>query len=66
MKKLEAIDEYLHEVYRKAARLLKSETGTSFNQTSLNIRLDAIAQYIENHFDECVEAAKGAIHISEV
>ena len=27
---------------------------------------DAIAQYIENHFDECVEAAKGAIHISEV
>lgn len=30
------------------------------------LRGDAIAQYIENHFDECVEAAKGAIHISEV
>lgn len=65
-KSLEAIDEYLYALYRKAARFLKSETGTSFNQTSLNVRLDAIAQYIENHFDECVEAAKGAIHISEV
>ncbi len=66
VKKLEAIDEYLHEVYRKAEHSFKSKTGTSFNQTSLNVRLDAIAQYIENHFDECVEAAKGAIHISEV
>lgn len=65
-KSLEAINEYLHALYRKAARLFKSETGTSFNQTSLNVRLDAIAQYIENHFDECVEAAKGTIHISEV
>lgn len=66
VKKLEAIDEYLNEVYRKAEHSFKSKTGTSFNQTSLNVRLDAIAQYIENHFDECVEAAKGAIHISEV
>ena len=66
VKKLEAIDEYLYALYRKAARLFKCKTGTSFDQTSLNIRLDAIAQYIENHFDECVEAAKGAIHISEV
>lgn len=65
-KSLEAINEYLDALYRKAARLFKSETGTSFDQTSLNVRLDAIAQYIENHFDECVEAAKGAIHISEV
>ena len=63
-KSLEAIDEYLHALYRKAARSFKNET--SFDQTSLNVRLDAIAQYIENHFDECVEAAKGAIYISEV
>lgn len=65
-KGLEAIDEYLHALYRKAARSFKNETGTSFDQTSLNVRLDAIAQYIENYFDECVEAAKDAIHISEV
>lgn len=65
-KSLEAIDEYLRALYRKAERSFESETGTLFNQTSLNVRLDAIAQYIENHFDECVEAAKGAIYISEV
>ena len=65
-KSLEAIDEYLHALYRKAARSFKNETGTSFDQTFLNVRLDAIAQYIENYFDECVEAAKDAIHISEV
>lgn len=65
-KSLEAIYEYLCALYRKAERSFESETGTLFNQTSLNVRLDAIAQYIENHFDECVETAKGAIHISEV
>lgn len=66
VKKLEAIDEYLNEVYRKAEHSFKSKTGTSFNQTSLNVRLDAIAQYIEDNFDKCIEAAKCAIHISEV
>lgn len=66
VKKLEAIDEYLHEVYRKAEHSFKSKTGTSFNQTSLNVRLDAIAQYIEDYFDKCIEAAKCAIHISEI
>lgn len=66
VKKLEAIDEYLHEVYRKAEHSFKSKTGTSFNQTSLNVRLDAIAQYIEDNFDKCIEAAKCAIHISEI
>lgn len=66
VKKLEAIDEYLREVYRKAEHSFKSKTGTSFNQTSLNVRLDAIAQYIEDNFDKCIEAAKCAIHISEI
>lgn len=66
VKKLEAIDEYLNEVYRKAEHSFKSKTGTSFNQTSLNVRLDAIAQYIEDNFDKCIEAAKCAIHISEI
>ena len=66
LRKLEAIDEYLHEVYRKAEREFKSKTGTSLSQTSLNVRLDAIAQFIESNFDECIETAKSAIHISEV
>lgn len=66
VKKLEAIDEYLHEVYCKAEHSFKSKTGTSFNQTSLNVRLNAIAQYIEDNFDKCIEAAKCAIHISEI
>lgn len=65
-KSLEAIYEYLHALYRKAERSFKSETGTLFNQTSLNVRLDAIAQYIEDNFDKCIEAAKCAIHISEI
>lgn len=57
VKKLEAIDEYLHEVYRQAEHSFKSKTGTSFNQTSLND--DFITSYIEWHpslkHDSCIK-----------
>lgn len=65
-KMMEYMSEEPFEVYRKAEHSFKSKTGTSFNQTSLNVRLDAIAQYIEDNFDKCIEAAKCAIHISEI